>query len=103
MHQLNNTAHQRGSTSAVNLQALIWTRGALRPLANPQEPGKQLSRYERMSLSMLGYTWGVLVVAVTALHFGNYDLETKTSSTSGSHSEFHDITGTPKSDAKAPQ
>ena len=39
---------------------------------------------------MLGCTWGILILAVSALHLGNYELDTRTSSTSGSHSGFHE-------------
>jgi len=52
---------------------------------------------------MLGYTWGILVVAVSALHFGNYHLETKTSSTSGSHSGFYESANAIKPEAQHPQ
>lgn len=49
---------------------------------------KKWSNYEKLSFVMLGSSWGILVCVVTALHFGNSHLETKTSSTSGSHSLF---------------
>lgn len=48
---------------------------------------------------MLGVTWGILVLAVAALHVGNYQLDTKTSSTSGSHADFYESARDLKSDA----
>jgi hypothetical protein len=38
---------------------------------------------------MMGLAWGITIAIVTALHFGNYHLETRTSSTSGTHREFY--------------
>ncbi|MGH8381214.1 hypothetical protein [Pseudomonas sp.] len=72
------------------LQPLVWTRTARRFSNIPPAAPRRWSRYERLSFSMLGYTWGILVIAVSALHFGNYDLDTRTSSTSGSHSGFYE-------------
>ncbi|WP_432786397.1 hypothetical protein AAEX37_00511 [Oligella sp. MSHR50489EDL] len=78
------------------LQPLVWSR-----TVNYHEMPKRItnhsrrwSRYERLSFSMLFYTWGILVLTVTLLHVGNYHLETKTSSTSGTHSGFHGTTST---------
>ena len=71
------------------LNAQAWARPA-RDKSPPQLVKPSFwSRYERLSFSMFSYTWGILILVVTALHFGNYHLETKTSSTSGSHSAFY--------------
>jgi len=67
----------------------------------PLQPPRPWSRYERLSFSMLGVTWGILVLAVAALHFGNYHLDTKTSSTSGSHAGFYESARSLKSDSPA--
>ena len=84
------------------LHTLVWSRPARRPCCvQPQAP-RSWSRYERLSFSMLGLTWGILVLAVAALHVGNYDLETKTSSTSGSHSGFYESARAIKSDLPPP-
>jgi len=85
------------------LQTLAWTRPARRPSTPQPEAPKRWSRYERLSFSMLGYTWGILVVAVTALHMGNYHLTTKTSSTSGSHAGFYESARAIKPDAQSTQ
>ena len=84
------------------IQTHVWTRSARRPSLQPTQPPRRWSRYERLSFSMLGYSWGILVVAVSALHFGNYDLETKTSSTSGSHAGFYESVRALKTESSAP-
>ncbi|MFA0997718.1 MULTISPECIES: hypothetical protein [Pseudomonas syringae group] len=84
-------------------QTLVWTRSVRRPYAAQPKIPKHWARYERLSFSMLGYTWGILIVTVTALHFGNYHLETKTSSTSGSHLGFHESSNAIKPDAQSAQ
>ncbi|WP_133859119.1 hypothetical protein [Comamonas sp. JUb58] len=94
-----------GSTPPVStelgLHSLVWSRPARRPFTAPQKRPRQWSRYERLSFSMLGVTWGILVLAVAALHLGNYHLDTKTSSTSGSHSGFYESAKSLKSDTPA--
>ena len=102
MQQLNSAAPS-SATLITALQTQVWTRAARRPAATQPEVPKRSSRYERLSFSMLGYTWGILVVAVAALHVGNYHLETKTSSTSGSHSGFYESARAIKPDAQPPQ
>lgn len=84
-------------------QAQVWTRSVRRSSGTQPKMPKHSSRYERLSFSMLGYTWGILIVTVTALHFGNYHLETKTSSTSGSHLGFHESSNAIKPDAESTQ
>ena len=71
-----------------NIHDYIWSK----PFAIKQRslpPKSKLSNYEKLSFLMLGCSWGILVLVVTFLHFGNSHLETKTSSTSGSHSSFY--------------
>lgn len=89
------------SNAGVNLHSHVWSRPARRPFALPPPRPRQWSRYERLSFSMLGVTWGILVLAVAALHVGNYHLDTKTSSTSGSHSGFYESAKSLKSDSAA--
>jgi len=89
------------ANTALNLHSLVWSRSARRPYALPLQPPRPWSRYERLSFSMLGVTWGILVLAVAALHFGNYHLDTKTSSTSGSHAGFYESARSLKSDSPA--
>lgn len=84
-------------TSAPSLP--VWTRPARRPRIKAPAAPRQWSRYERLSFSMLGFTWGILIVAVSALHAGNYHLDTRTSSTSGSHSGFYESARALKLDA----
>ncbi|WP_320347277.1 hypothetical protein [Castellaniella sp.] len=72
------------------MQAGVWSRPTRCPSGGAAMGPWRWSRYERLSFSMLGYTWGILVLAVAALHIFNYDLETKTSSTSGSHASFYE-------------
>lgn len=94
---------QRAAPSGVcaAVQAGVWSRPTRRPSgAAPRGPWRW-SRYERLSFSMLGYAWGILVLAVTALHFFNYDLETKTSSTSGSHAGFYESARAIKADSSS--
>lgn len=102
-----HTANSRipGVSPPANLRVhdLVWSRPARRSFAVPPQVPRPWSRYERLSFSMLGYTWGILVVAVTVLHFGNYHLDTKTSSTSGSHSGFYESARALKSDVPRPQ
>lgn len=47
------------------------------------------SRYERLSLVTVLLLSGVMFAVTAGLHWWNYDLETKSSSTSGSHSSFY--------------
>lgn len=86
---------------ALDLHSHVWSRPARRPFALPQPRPRHWSRYERLSFSMLGVTWGILVLAVAALHVGNYHLDTKTSSTSGSHAGFYESAKSLKSDSTA--
>ena len=72
-----------------SLAAQVWTRSARRPPAAPILGRKRWSRYERLSFSMLLSSWGILIVVVSWLFFSNSHLETRTSSTSGSHSSFY--------------
>lgn len=51
---------------------------------------------------MLGCSWGILILAVSALHLGNHDLDTRTSSTSGSHSGFYESARALKTETPAP-
>lgn len=92
-----------GSPLPVNteraLHGLVWSRPARRPFAVPPQRPRHWSRYERLSLSMLGLIWGILLLAVAALHFGNYHRDTKTSSTSGSHAGFYESARSLTSDA----
>lgn len=88
-------------TSSGCLQALAWTRAARRPCPSLPATSRPWSRYERLSFSMLGCTWGILILAVSALHLGNYDLDTRTSSTSGSHSAFHESARALKAETQA--
>lgn len=89
-----STAHAAIPSSSLaspsSLQAMVWTRPARRPSASTPTPPAPWCRYERLSFSMLGSTWGILILAVSVLHLGNYDLDTRTSSTSGSHSGFYE-------------
>ncbi len=89
------------ASTAPDLHSHVWSRPARRPFALPAPRPRQWSRYERLSFSMLGVTWGILVLAVAALHVGNYHLDTKTSSTSGSHSGFYESARSLKSDTPA--
>lgn len=69
------------------LQQYIWSK----PFAIKSQgirPQSKLSSYEKLSFMLLGSSWGILILVVTCLHFVNSHLETKTSSTSGSHSSF---------------
>jgi len=52
---------------------------------------------------MLLSSWGILIVVVSWLFFSNSHLETRTSSTSGSHSSFYMGTTTPSPDASSTQ
>lgn len=72
-------------------EPLVWTRTACRaPSQAPRgKPSTRWTRYEKLSFVMMGLAWGITIAIVTALHFGNYHLETRTSSTSGAHSEFY--------------
>lgn len=81
---------------------MVWTRPAQR--ANTCAPAvqKSWSRYERLSFSMLGCTWGILIFAVSALHLGNYDRDTRTSSTSGSHTGFYESARALKGETQTP-
>ena len=81
---LSSTPYQDNS-----LAAQVWTRSARRPSAAPMKGRKRWSRYERLSFSMLLSSWGILIVVVSWLFFSNSHLETRTSSTSGSHSSFY--------------
>lgn len=58
--------------------------------ANSAKPGKKrATRYEKFTTRMVLLS-SVLTLGVTAgLHVFNYGLETKTSSTSGTHSTFY--------------
>jgi hypothetical protein len=38
---------------------------------------------------MMALAWGLTIAIVAALHFGNYHLETRTSSTAATHKEFY--------------
>ncbi|GAB2804057.1 hypothetical protein GCM10027276_00710 [Comamonas piscis] len=87
------------ANTGLALDSFVWSRPARRPFAVVQQPPRHWSRYERLSFSMLGVTWGILVLAVAALHVGNYHLDTKTSSTSGSHADFYESARDLKSDA----
>lgn len=82
-----------------SLAAQVWTRSARRPNAAPFKGRKRWSRYERLSFSMLLSSWGILIVVVSWLFFSNSHLETRTSSTSGSHSSFYMGTSTQSPDA----
>jgi len=75
----------------------VWQRPSQQPATSPGGKPGHWSRYEKLSFSMLGYTWGVLVVVVTALHVSNLHRETRTSSTSGSHAGFHGAAAAVKS------
>lgn len=103
MQQMNCAAPSRGDPAGVDLLTLVWMRPARRLPGTPPAAPKRWSRYERLSFSMLGYTWGILVVVVTALHFGNYHRETKTSSTSVTHSGFHVRASELKPEAPSPR
>lgn len=59
------------------------------------------SHYERLIFVLLGWMWVALLSITLLLHVGNYGLETKTSSTSGTHSDFYDLKGVGQ-DALAP-
>ncbi|CAG8865379.1 hypothetical protein PS627_01283 [Pseudomonas fluorescens] len=102
-----SNAHSAPVTSALasphSLCAMIWTRPARRTSTHAPIAARSWSRYERLSFSMLGCTWGILILAVSALHLGNYGLDTRTSSTSGSHSGFHESARALKSDIRSPQ
>lgn len=104
---LTSNVHPAPVSSALTpmhrLQAMVWTRPALRPSAGAATAPRPWSRYERLSFSMLGCTWGILSLAVSALHLGNYDLDTRTSSTSGSHSGFHESARALKTETQAPR
>jgi hypothetical protein len=82
-----------------SLAAQVWTRSARRPNAAPFKGRKRWSRYERLSFSMLLSSWGILIVVVSWLFFSNSHLETRTSSTSGSHSSFYMGTSTQSPDS----
>ena len=101
-----STVHPAPASSAPDssqcLQALVWTRAARRPCSSIPAASRPWSRYERLSFSMLGCTWGILTLAVSALHLGNYDLDTRTSSTSGSHSGFHESARALKTETPVP-
>lgn len=86
-----------------SLTAQVWTRSARRPSVAPLKGRKRWSRYERLSFSMLLSSWGILIVVVSWLFFSNSHLETRTSSTSGSHSSFYMGTTTPSPDASSTQ
>ncbi|CAM3786264.1 hypothetical protein CCOS865_03886 [Pseudomonas reidholzensis] len=103
MQTISSAPPSSGLAANAVLLPLVWTRAARRPSTRRPEVPKRWSRYERLSFSMLGYTWGILIVAVAALHIGNYQLETITSSTSGSHSAFHDGAQAIKPDQQSPQ
>lgn len=78
----------RNTSPKHDLQGYVWSK----PFAIKQQsiqPKSSLSNYEKLSFVMLGCSWGLLVLVVTFLHFGNSHLETKTSSSSGSHSSFY--------------
>lgn|GEM_PF-7046482 len=47
------------------------------------------SRYERFSILIVLLLSGLMVAVTGGLHFYNYNLETRSSSTSGSHSDFY--------------
>jgi len=81
--------HEEKHSTPAALQALIWMRPARRASLPPPRAPRRWSRYERLSFSMLGCTWGILVAVVALLHAGNWQRETKTSSTSGAHTGFY--------------
>ncbi len=72
-------------------EALVWTRVIPRPQTqnHPEKPVRRWTRYERLSFLMMGLAWGLTIAIVAALHFGNYHLETRTSSTAATHREFY--------------
>jgi hypothetical protein len=72
-------------------EPLVWTRPVRRSQNQVAlgKSSKRLSRYEKLSLLMMSLAWGLTIAIVTVLHFGNYHLETRTSSTSGAHKEFY--------------
>ncbi|MHC3941228.1 hypothetical protein ACI0FR_02549 [Paenochrobactrum sp. BZR 201-1] len=62
------------------------------------------SRYERLSLVTVLLLSGVMFAVTAGLHWWNYDLETRSSSTSGSHSSFYkDTDSNESSDEEADQ
>lgn len=72
-------------------EPLVWTRDARRAQSRAlrDKPSTRWTRYERLSFLMMGLAWGLMIAIVAALHFGNYHLETRTSSTSGTHKSFY--------------
>jgi len=72
-------------------EPLVWTRTIDRAQSQTSryKPSTRWTRYEKLSFVMMGLAWGITIAIVTALHFGNYHLETRTSSTSGAHREFY--------------
>jgi len=71
--------------------ALVWTRviPRTRTQSRPEKHARPWTRYERLSFLMMGLAWGLTIAIVAALHFGNYHLETRTSSTAATHKEFY--------------
>lgn len=87
-----------GNTGAATLSAPVphaagaadapWRSQTFAPVA--AKPAKRsATRYEKFTTKMVLFS-GVLTLGITAcLHIVNYGLETKTSSTSGTHSGFY--------------
>lgn len=58
--------------------------------AREEEPTKRRpTRYERFTTRMVLVSSVLMLVVTTGLHLFNYGLETKTSSTSGTHGDFY--------------
>jgi hypothetical protein len=58
-------------------------------LGERARPRVNWSRYEQFSVIMVLLLSGMIFAVTAGLHFFNYGLETQSSSTSGSHSDFH--------------
>lgn len=66
---------------------------------SPIAQSRSWSHYERLTFVLLGWMWVALLGITLALHIGNYGLETRTSSTSGTHMEFYDLKGVGESES----
>lgn len=79
------------AASVMALQETIAMRPAIVKSPAVKKKRAALTHYEKMTFQVLLYSWGLLAVVIYGVHFGNYDLETKTSSKSPTHASFYEV------------
>lgn len=88
----HNLGHNPANKIPAERSAVWITKLTVREPGNYQ-PSLRWSKYETFSLRIVLLLSGMMLLITAGLHFYNYNLETLSSSTSGSHSDFYKDTG----------